>query len=255
MPTPNDSEDKETFMGRCMADETMISEYPDGSQRYAICQSQWGEKSMPQMKTERRYTPERLSVERVKDQPPRIVGYAAVYYDGTERTQYELWDGAVERIMPGAFDAALATDVRGLFNHDPNLILGRTSAGTMGLTADSRGLRYSIDAPDSPNGENVRAAVERGDVTGSSFSFIVNDVRWLKEESLQVREILGVELFDVGPVTFPAYSATTAGVRAMGDLETVKAELAEIRIRESSLAAESRRRKIRARLIELGLTT
>ncbi len=72
------------------------------------------------------------------NQPSVIEGYAAVYYDGTRETEYELWPGTLERIMPGAFDDRLSDDCRGLFDHKSHLVLGRNGA-TMTLSVDSRG--------------------------------------------------------------------------------------------------------------------
>ncbi len=145
-----------------------------------------------------------------------LFGHAAVYYDGSPETQFELWPGVVERIMPRAFDRAVKEDdVRALFNHDPSMVLGRKSAKTLSLSADSRGLGYEISLGESSVAKDTRDFVRRGEVTGSSFSFITTDERWVKEEGLEVRQILGVQLFDVGPVTFPAYEGTTAGARGL----------------------------------------
>ena len=75
-----------------------------------------------------------------------IEGYAAVFYDGTERTEFRLGPNMVERIHPGAFDEAFRDDdVVALFNHDQSLIIGRRSAGTLRLSLDARGARYEID--------------------------------------------------------------------------------------------------------------
>ena len=158
----------------------------------------------------------RVKVEKREDGTARIVGYGAVYYDGTPGTEFRLWDGAVERIMPGAFDRAVKEDdVRGLFNHDPNMLLGRTSAGTMRLSIDDTGLLYDIDAdPKTRAGRDVPAMIDRKDLQGSSFSFTVTDQTWARENETDIREVRGVRLFDTGPVTFPAYEATTTGLRA-----------------------------------------
>ncbi len=144
-----------------------------------------------------------------------ISGHASVFYDGTPGTEYQLWDNAVERIMPGTFDRALKEkdDVRALFNHDPSLVLGRTSANTMDLSIDKRGLRYDIRPGDTTIGNDVVEHIARGDVTGSSFFFRITDETWRMEDDLDIREIRGVELFDVGPVTFPAYTGADTGVR------------------------------------------
>ena len=143
-----------------------------------------------------------------------IEGLASVFYDGTEKTEYQLWSDTVERIMPTAFDRALKEkdDVRGLFNHDPSEILGRTKAGTMKLSKSKEGLTYRIDAPQSAG--PLVEAIKRGDVSGSSFSFIIDELTWREEKVAKgvtrfVREINSVQLFDVGPVTFPAYDQTT----------------------------------------------
>jgi uncharacterized protein len=127
----------------------------------------------------------------------------------------------VERIMPTTFDRALREDdVRALFNHDPNFILGRLSAGTLKLSVDPVGLRYQIQAPDTQAARNVLTSIKRGDVTGSSFSFIPHPdggQRTYKDGNRYIRELHSVQLFDVGPVTFPAYQGSTTGVRALGD--------------------------------------
>ncbi|HUU97154.1 MAG TPA: HK97 family phage prohead protease [Phycisphaerae bacterium] len=153
--------------------------------------------------------------QRAEGEPATISGYAAVFYDGTPRTEYPLWEGAVERILPGAFDRALKEDdIRALFNHDPSAVLGRSAAGTLVLSIDATGLAYRIDAPDTQVGRDVSESVRRRDVTGSSFAFMVTDQEWRTENSVDIREVKGVRLFDVGPVTYPAYTATTVGARS-----------------------------------------
>jgi HK97 family phage prohead protease len=161
------------------------------------------------------------------DDGKKIVGYASVFYDGTEDTEYALWEDMKERIMPGTFDDALGNpdDVRGLFNHNPNQILGRTSAGTLKLTVDKRGLFYEIEPGDTSTARDVVESIKRGDVDGSSFAFRVLDEELKKEGGKYVREITRVSLFDVGPVTYPAYAAATSGYRKE---EAVAAEVRAI---------------------------
>lgn len=145
-----------------------------------------------------------------------LAGFAARFYDGTPATEYELWPGMIERIDPGAFDRALAErdDVRGLVNHQPDNILGRTTAGTMRLEKRSEGLWYEIDLPATQTGTDISVSVERGDVTGSSFSFGILEQRWDETPDTVIRTLMSVRLYDVGPVTFPAYEGTTAAMRA-----------------------------------------
>ncbi len=159
-----------------------------------------------------------VGLETREDDSPMIQGHAAVFYDGTEATEFKLWHGAVERIMPGAFKRAIGRngdDVRALFNHDADNLLGRTSAKTLSLSIDDIGLRYEITPPDTNTGRDVMTSIKRRDLTGSSFSFIVRKETWIKDEErdLEIREIKDVRLYDVGPVTFPAYEATTADSR------------------------------------------
>ena len=176
-----------------------------------------------------------IIVEKRGDGRHTIVGYGAVFYDPANAgTEYEPWAGIAERISPKAFDRALKDkdDVRGLFNHDPNYLLGRTSAGTMRLSVDKRGLRYEIDVADTQAGRDVVTSIGRGDIDGSSFSFNVERQTWDESNpNRAIRIIQSVRLFDAGPVTFPAYEATTTGLRANSREEAdVRRSLEEWRI-------------------------
>jgi HK97 family phage prohead protease len=173
---------------------------------------------------------------RADGQSPMIIGVGAVCYDGTPDTEYELWDfgseRCIERILPGAFDKALSRpdDVRGLFNHSPDHILGRTKSGTMKLSVDAKGLSYEITPGDTSIAKDVLSHLKRGDVTGSSIAFYVDEERWTEtkgadEKWTVLREIISLSLADTGPVTFPAYEKTTAGVRAAGDPDEAKRSL------------------------------
>lgn len=139
----------------------------------------------------------------------RLAGYAA-------RFNSETVIGGLfrETIRPAAFRAAIAqgADVRALLNHDPNHILGRTASGTLRVAEDGIGLRYDVDLP--ATAAAVREAVARGDVTQSSFAFSVKTERWTKGEhgELPLRELLDVDLYDVSPVTYPAYRDTSVAL-------------------------------------------
>lgn len=153
--------------------------------------------------------------------PTMLTGYASVFYRaGDGATQFNLWPGCVERISPGAFDRALkdADDTRALFNHNPELLLGRTKSGTCRLSVDERGLKYEVDLADTTVARDVAQHIQRGDLSGSSFSFAVEDEEWTTERTaegveVEVRTIKSVGLFDVGPVTFPAYEGTDTAAR------------------------------------------
>lgn len=182
---------------------------------------------------------------------PKIAGHAAVFFDGTPSTEYELWQGTFERIMPGSFDKSVSQgeDVRALFNHDVNQVLGRTKSGTLSLAIDARGLRYEITPPNTNTGKDVTESIRRGDVTGSSFSFAVTDEQWVKRDGKRIREIRGVKLFDVGPVVFPAYEGASSAVRADGDAADARASLAR---HEADEQAEGDTFDAELRLLELG---
>lgn len=146
---------------------------------------------------------------------PKIAGYAAVF-----NKRSDLLGGFfVELIAPGAFDDVLAQDTRGLFNHDPNYLLGRTTSGTLRLSVDERGLAYEIDTPDTLTIRDlVVAPIARGDMSGSSFAMRVapGGDTWHEEDGVVVRTIYKVaELRDVGPVSFPAYPDSSAAQRSL----------------------------------------
>ena len=171
---------------------------------------------MPDTRIMRMLPMQRAEIRIDGDQSPRIVGYASVFYDGTPETEYRMFDDLVERIMSGAFDKTLKSgdDIRGLFNHDPSLMLGRTAADTLELRQDQTGLWYECDPGDTTVASDVLKHIRRGDVTGSSFGFEVTDQTFRTVDKVDIREIRGVRVFDVGPVTFPAYEGTESKVRA-----------------------------------------
>lgn len=184
----------------------------------------------------------------------KIYGHAAVYYDGSRETEFQLWDEMVERIMPGAFDKAIADgqDVRALFNHDADYLLGRTTAGTLTLRSDQKGLLYEIEPGDTTAARDVRTMIERGDLTGSSFSFVTTDEDWRKEGGTFIREIRGVDLYDVGPVTFPAYEGTDTGARGLtGGLQEARKAFNEWILKGLDEEAARRNRAIRARMCQI----
>jgi HK97 family phage prohead protease len=134
-----------------------------------------------------------------------VHGYAAIY-----STLSEDLGGYCEQIAPGAFAGVLDDDVRALLNHDPNQVLGRTKSGTPRLFDEQRGLRFELDLPDSPLGENMRSAVRRGDLDGASFRFEVGDEAWDGD----VRTVKRVKaLHDVTLATYPAYPAASVELR------------------------------------------
>lgn len=142
-----------------------------------------------------------------------IFGYAAVF---NSRSQ-DMW-GMVELIKPGAFKKSLerGDDIRALFNHDSSKLLARRSSKTLSIKEDDKGLYCEIDVPDTSLGNEVRQLVLRGDLDGQSFGFSTIKDSWDKDpDGRYLRYLEEVDLFDVGPVTYPAYLATTAEARSM----------------------------------------
>lgn len=167
---------------------------------------------------ERRYTVGVVELRAAAgDQPKRIAGYAAKFNARSENLGY----GEVkffEIIEPGAFDEVLGDDVRGLFNHDPNLILGRNKAKTLRLHVDATGLAYEIFPAEQSYAKDLEVSLTRGDVNQSSFAFAMpadySGEKWVREGKTVTRYIKKVaRLYDVSPVTYPAYPDTEVSLR------------------------------------------
>lgn len=138
-----------------------------------------------------------------------IAGTAIPYGSSSE----EMW-GFREIIAPGAFAHALSGDIRCLWNHDTGKPLGRTSSNTLTLTDTKDGLQYECKLPNNSWGIDAREAISRGDVTGTSFGFRVREDDWVYVENQLIRTILEAELFEVSPVTFPAYPESSVEARS-----------------------------------------
>jgi len=128
----------------------------------------------------------------------------------------------IEIVRPGAFSRTIAEDdVRCLFNHDPNYVLGRNRNPTGGpvslrMVEDEVGLAYENDPAETSVGRDVCALVERGDVSGCSIGFTVRGQEVYQKDDVWYREITDAMLFDVGPVTYPAFVQTSVAFRSAG---------------------------------------
>jgi HK97 family phage prohead protease len=154
-----------------------------------------------------------IALRTVNNRQPEIDGMAAVY--NRETVIGGLFK---EVIKPGAFSRVLSEnpDVVGVPNHDWGTVLGRTLSGTLRLTDQKDyGLHYKIIINQhDQEAMNFYSRVERGDIQHSSFAFTVRKDIWTNPanpKDLPLRSITEVDkLFDVSPVTFPAYPTTTA---------------------------------------------
>lgn len=156
------------------------------------------------------------------DSEPRIVGYGAVFNSPSEVMSDFFAGGFREYVAPGAFTKTLkdGADVRALLNHDPNFVIGRTKNGTLTLREDDKGLWYEATPPDTQWARDLIATMRRGDIDQSSFAFRTVRDRWgvgADDEGNEIDErwLLEAQLFDVSPVTYPAYPAATSDVRSI----------------------------------------
>lgn len=157
-----------------------------------------------------------LELRQDEGEAPVLEGYAAVF-DTATQIGPDTW-GFLEEFAKGAFAETIADDdIRALFNHDENQVLGRNAAKTLSLIEDARGLKVEITPPDTAVGRDVTTLVKRGDVSGMSISFRMQKEEWEEPDGpgvLPHRTIRKAQLFDVGPVTFPAYPTTSVAARS-----------------------------------------
>ena len=149
-----------------------------------------------------------------------IEGYAALYDNETNIGPFK------ESISRGAFDNVLDNDVRALINHDPSLVLGRTSSGTLELTTDDVGLKYRVKLGNQQYATDLYESIQRGDISQSSFAFTIKDQTWSEDRSSRsVDEV--AQLLDVSPVTYPAYKEATVVAREEEQVKEVRTAEAE----------------------------
>lgn len=182
------------------------------------------------------------SVENEKESR-HIEGYGCVFNQESQDM------GFIEIIRSGAITEELIaqSDVCCFFNHDMNKLLGRSvnGEGTLSLSVDEHGLRFSLDLPNTPDGDTVLELVKRGDITACSFAFCVSPEEgaeeWIESNGKYTRYINKIAgLFDVSPVVFPAYQGTEVSARSMESFNAFK-EQKEQEKRDAEIAAEEQR--------------
>ena len=159
---------------------------------------------------------------RVSEQGNEIIeGHAAVFNSWSE-----MLGGLFpfkEIVRKDAFKETIQNDdIRALFNHDPNYVLGRNKSNTLYLEEDEVGLRVKITPPNTTYAKDLVESIKRGDVSQMSIGFIVLDDSWGTVDGVDTREIKKVKLFDVSPVTFPAYQETDVGIRGLEEYQKYK---------------------------------
>jgi HK97 family phage prohead protease len=179
-----------------------------------------------------------------------LEGYAALF-----NTEAVIGNYFRETIARGAFAEAIGRDdVRALFNHDANFVLGRNKAGTLALREDNAGLRYRVTPPDTQFARDLVESVRRGDISQSSFAFAVELERWpaIGRDEQPLRIIQRAKLFDVSPVTYPAYEQTSVSARVDDGEDERRMDLARRELAQREQAAKDRQRTALRRR-ELGL--
>lgn len=142
-----------------------------------------------------------------------LEGYASIFHEVATIGDFQ------EVVLPGAFTKALSSDVLCLVDHDPAKVLGRTRSGTLQLREDAKGLRFTVDLPDTTLARDMLEMVKRGDVGGCSFGFVVprGGEHWQGKR----RELRSVTLLEISIVSaWPAYSGTTVQARSQAHPKT-----------------------------------
>ena len=234
LPTPKKDEGQDDFIKRCMSNDTMKEEFPDNDQRLAVCFQKWKDKDKKDMEPEesrKEIIEEKIITDtiRTEDNIERrfltdvelrinsqngetiITGYAAVF---------NAWSSDLgffkEKIDKGAFKKTIQeNDIRALINHDPNLIIGRMKNKTLELWEDDKGLGFNIKLPETSYADDLRESIKRKDITQNSFGFQTIQDEWSKDG--KKRTLKEVKLFDISPVTFPAYKQTSVKMRGLLD--------------------------------------
>lgn len=160
------------------------------------------------MDMERRYIPVEMRV----DPDGSIEGYAAVFNQWADLGFFR------EKVRAGAFKKTIKeADIRALFNHDANYVLGRNKAKTLHLAEDDHGLQFRVDPPDTSFANDLAVSIKRKDINQASFGFRTVRDEWNHDADPAERELIEVRLFDVSVVTYPAYEQTEVTARSLAD--------------------------------------
>lgn len=263
LPEPQSDEKKDEFIDRCMSEAT---EFEDDDQRLAVCQSLWdskkeegGDVGVTRKNKEvraqgskglefRTVTAEIRQKDKEEGEPRGVAGLGLVYDRETE-----LWPGYKETIQKDAFKESLEKErdrpIKSYFNHNPNFVLATTESDPP-LTAKNtdEGVFYNAEIPDTSYGRDLEENLKRKNVQGSSFAFAVDeDKTWEDDDGVFHREIIKGEIYELGPVTDPAYIEAPASLRSAGE---VYKEIAE-RIKTENKADQKKRKQYKKDVQEL----
>ena len=245
MPKVKAGESEQDYVSRCVPYVLKEGTAKTQDQALGLCyglykQSKKEKKAMNENEIERRTFKVELKADS-KNGAPIMRGIAAVFNSLSEDL-----GGFREMIAPGAFrDAIVTSDVRALYNHNPDMVLGRTKSGTLKLEENDTGLAFEVEPPDTSFARDLQVSMQRGDIDQCSFGFTVEKGGATIERSsdgILVRTINKIKaLYDVSPVTYPAYAQTSCAVRDTVSLkieEELKEELAAKEAEERSKVPE-----------------
>lgn len=192
---------------------------------------------MPQVQTITRAYNFEIRAENNEKNGDHIVGRPIVYNSKTDLGYFD------EIIEAGALDKANLKDVRFLVNHNTDMIpLARSrnnnenSTMQLEVDKDGMGIRVNLDTENNSEARNLYSAIKRGDITGMSFMFTIDDEEWENLESDHpTRHIRKIgQVFEVSAVTFPAYEATEISARDKEALDSAKATLDSVKLLDSN---------------------
>jgi HK97 family phage prohead protease len=145
-----------------------------------------------------------------------ISGYAAVFNSKTI-----IGDWFEEIISPGAFSRTISenSDVRALFNHNWDNVLGRTKSGTLRLSEDERGLKFEAELPDTSVARDLIESMARGDINQCSFGFVATEEIWDYSVEPALRTVVEAKLYEISVVSIPAYEDTEVSLTRSKEID------------------------------------
>src|SRR5690554_3522740 len=182
--------------------------------------------------TRQAYIKTNFTTRNEEDGQKYIEGYFIKYNEETE-----LWPGVFEEVAPGSVTKSLKdNDIRAIFNHNAEIVLGRTGNNTVKFEDRKEGLWASIKVnPNDKQANDIHARIERGDVDGSSFGFnIIKEDIYDREDGTVKFTLREIDLHEVSPCTFPAYPTTSIQARKK-DISQYKER--QLRIKKEKLKA------------------
>lgn len=225
--------------------QNLTENFPDG---VTAVSCKGAARSTPTAKEQRWFAGAEVRVVDAEDGQPTLQGYAAVFDALSEGLGF-----GQERVARGAFKRTLdhGGEVKALWNHNDDMVLGSLGAGTLKLVEDTVGLEVVIHPVDAQWARDRIASVRRGDVTQMSFGFRTIRDSWEKDDDgVSIRTLHEVQLIDVSPVPFPAYPQTSVALRSFVDAEELDAEAYEQALESLPLTNEEQRVLIQSALEE-----